>query len=39
MLQNVVEHQGEEEGVSVLVEQEVGEEQGEKEGCIAKTRM
>jgi hypothetical protein len=39
MLQNIVEQQGEEEGESVLVEQEAEEEQGEEEGCVAITRM
>jgi hypothetical protein len=36
---NVVEQQGEEEGVSVLVEQEAREEQREEEGCVATIRM
>ena len=39
ILQNVVEQQGEDEGESVLVEQEAEKEQGEEEGCVATIRM
>jgi len=41
ILENIVEQQGEGEGegVSVLVEQEAGEEQREEEVCVTTTKM